>query len=107
MPRIDRDDLHALAVLAERAVQLEAGYLYFQRGAAYAQAGHVRGLRRSSGVLTARVRGTRRYRVMVDLADGLHHRCDCPLGEEGAFCKHCVATVLAWLSTIDATTVGA
>jgi uncharacterized Zn finger protein len=29
--------------------------------------------------------------------DGLVFSCDCPLGLDGEFCKHCVAAGLAWL----------
>ena len=28
---------------------------------------------------------------------GMDHSCDCPLGLDGEFCKHC-ATALAWLN---------
>jgi uncharacterized Zn finger protein len=33
----------------------------------------------------------------LDQDDGLDYSCDCPLGVDGAFCKHCVAVGLAWL----------
>ena len=28
----------------------------------------------------------------------LDYSCDCPVGSDGAFCKHCVAAALAWLN---------
>ncbi|MEB3339157.1 MAG: SWIM zinc finger family protein [Leptolyngbyaceae bacterium] len=28
----------------------------------------------------------------------MNHRCSCPLGADGIFCKHCVAVGLAWLA---------
>jgi uncharacterized Zn finger protein len=44
------------------------------------------------------VQGTQRYRVRLDLAGGaLAGSCTCPVGRDGAFCKHCVAVGLAWL----------
>ena len=46
--------------------------------------------------MAARVGGTRLYRVELWAEQGdLGYDCSCPLGEEGAFCKHCVAAGLA------------
>ena len=28
----------------------------------------------------------------------LDYTCNCPVGSEGTFCKHCIATALAWLN---------
>ena len=51
---------------------------------------------RDSGV-KATVQGTRSYRVHLWVEDGeLGYDCNCPIGYEGAFCKHCVAVGLAW-----------
>jgi uncharacterized Zn finger protein len=50
-----------------------------------------------AGVVVAKVAGTADYRVRLWVEDGLAHSCDCPLGLDGEFCKHCVATGLAWL----------
>jgi uncharacterized Zn finger protein len=97
MRRRSRDEVLALTALAERALQLEAGYPSFTRGARYAEADLVSAMRFSNGVLTARVKGTRRYRVAVDLREQPTFACNCPIGAEGAVCKHAVATVLAWL----------
>ncbi len=46
----------------------------------------------------ATVEGDRKYLVTL-AASGttLTHSCDCPMGEKGDFCKHCVAAALAWL----------
>ena len=47
----------------------------------------------------ATVIGNEDYRVVLRPADGaLEWSCTCPLGEEGTFCKHAVATGLAWLA---------
>ncbi|MBI4481544.1 MAG: SWIM zinc finger family protein [Acidobacteria bacterium] len=45
------------------------------------------------------MQGTRPYRVKLWLQDGeLEYSCTCPVGNDGAFCKHCVAVGLAWLA---------
>jgi uncharacterized Zn finger protein len=46
---------------------------------------------------TATVIGAAPYRVRLrsDRAGALTWSCTCPVGEEGAFCKHCVAVALA------------
>jgi uncharacterized Zn finger protein len=49
------------------------------------------------GVIVAKVAGTEDYRVRLWAEDGLVFSCDCPLGLDGEFCKHCVAAGLAWL----------
>jgi len=96
--RFSRDETASLAVLADRAVLLEAGYPTYRRGLECAEAGRVSSLRFTrGGVLTARVAGTRRYRVQVVLGEEPTFSCTCPLGEEGAVCTHGVAAVLAWL----------
>lgn len=49
--------------------------------------------------LAAQVHGTQTYRVNLRAAgDRLDFDCSCPFAAEGAFCKHCVAAGLAWLS---------
>jgi uncharacterized Zn finger protein len=99
MRRLSRDETESLAVLAIRSLLLEAGYPTFKRGLEYADGGHVSGLRFSKGVLRARVKGTRRYRVQVAFGAEPSFWCNCPVGEEGAVCKHCVAATLAWIGT--------
>jgi hypothetical protein len=45
------------------------------------------------------VRGNQDYTVTLGADDGvLDYSCDCPVGSDGAFCKHCVAAALAWLN---------
>lgn len=88
-------------MLAERALLLEAGYPTFTRGLDYAQSGLVSAVRFSGGVLTARVRGARRYKVQVDLGDEPSFSCTCEVGEEDVICQHSVAAVLAWIG-VDA-----
>ena len=71
-----------------------------ERGADYAAGGRVHGLRDDGEVVVAEVAGTRRYRVRLWAEDGgLAFACTCPVGEEGRFCKHCVAVGLAWVNS--------
>ncbi|MEU5630488.1 SWIM zinc finger domain-containing protein [Streptomyces rishiriensis] len=86
------DDLRALA-----------GVRSFERGLGYLDA--VSGLEVGESSATAVVHGTDAYEVELTLAgdDGLSGWCDCPYGQEGNFCKHCVAvglTVLRRAKTI-------
>jgi uncharacterized Zn finger protein len=73
-----------------------AGEPSFQRGEEYARDGRVEGLTVRDDSVTATVRGSEPYRVALQLvpADGLGGSCTCPVGETGAFCKHCVAVGL-------------
>jgi uncharacterized Zn finger protein len=67
----------------------------FARGVAYAFDGRVEGLDASGGALTATVRGARPYRVRLSGTESKRSwSCDCPVGEDGTFCKHCVAVAL-------------
>jgi uncharacterized Zn finger protein len=80
-----------------------AGDLYFQRGEDYFRRGQVSSLAEYDGVLTAQVAGTEEYRVQLWLdGDDLDYDCTCPLGVDGAFCKHCVAVGLTWLQNPEA-----
>ncbi|WP_285708477.1 DUF6880 family protein [Microtetraspora sp. NBRC 16547] len=70
----------------------------FERGQAYFAQGRVRRLAADGVAVTATVDGTRTYRVRLRVtAAGLDGECSCPYGADGMFCKHCVATGLAWL----------
>ncbi len=88
----DEDDLRALA-----------GARSFERGLGYLDA--VSGLEVGEGSVTAVVHGTDVYEVELVLGggEGISGWCDCPHGQEGNFCKHCVAvglTVLRRAKTI-------
>ncbi len=75
-----------------------AGHTYFKRGEAYFAEDRVRDLVEDDGLLMASVQGTSRYRVKLWVEDtDIAYSCSCPLGVDGAFCKHCVAAGLAWL----------
>lgn len=76
-----------------------AGGRFFERGEDYYRRGAVRSLVEHEGFLTARVIGTHEYRVRFRAKEngGLSYSCSCPVGEDGLFCKHCVAVGLARL----------
>ncbi|ALE53305.1 hypothetical protein AC233_00125 [Burkholderia sp. HB1] len=85
-------------VLTLAEVQSLADAKTFARGKAYFHDGVVSRLEERDEVVRATVRGTHRYRVEL-AADGgeLAYECNCPVGDEGAFCKHAVAVALSWL----------
>ena len=54
---------------------------------------------RTREAIKATVVGNNDYRVVLRPAGrALEWSCTCPLGEERTFCKHAVATGLAWLA---------
>jgi uncharacterized Zn finger protein len=64
----------------------------------YFDDGQVGVLRVSAGQVAATVHGSDAYAVELRADRGhLGYRCSCPVGREGAFCKHCVAVGLSWL----------
>jgi superfamily II DNA or RNA helicase len=66
------------------------------RGRIYLWEGRVRIQHGSADHVDANVRGTRRYEVSLDWADGvLYAMCDCPRQDTGDPCKHVWATILA------------
>ena len=86
------------SLLTHLTLRKIAGPAYFERGEGYFADGRVGNLLEDGDSLTAKVRGTHDYRVKLWVEDGrLDASCTCPLGEEGAFCKHCVAVGLTWL----------
>ena len=74
-----------------------AGQRSFERGLAYLRA--VDELAILGNRVTASVRGTDDYIVILTLSGdrGVTGVCDCPYGQEGFFCKHCVAVGLTFL----------
>lgn len=92
--------MSTLAKLLDRNVLREmAGGRSFERGKEYFSEGCVRGLAEHDGTITAKVSGTRDYRVKLWIKNGgLDYSCTCPVGADGDFCKHCVAVGLAWLN---------
>lgn len=76
-----------------------AGPAVFARGEDYFKSGAVSRLKMADDVLSARVTGSYSYAVKLwEEDDEIEYECSCPHGEEGNFCKHCVAVGLAWLA---------
>lgn len=86
------------AILNENTLKRMAGSKYFDRGHGYFRAGYVKNIVEFDDRITAKVHGTQKYDVNLWIENGgLEYSCSCPLGENGEFCKHCVATGLKWL----------
>ena len=86
-------------LLKQNSLREMAGERSFERGQEYFSEGCVRGLAEHAGTVTAKVSGTRNYRVKFQLKNGrIEYSCTCPVGEGGHFCKHCVAVGLALLN---------
>lgn len=84
-------------LLDRRSLRRMAGARSFERGEDYFDSGQVHALGEFEGTITARISGTRDYHVKLRSgAGGLESSCTCPVGTDGAFCKHCVAVGLAW-----------
>ena len=76
-----------------------AGPAVFARGEAYFNSDAVSRLKMADDMLSAKVAGSYSYAVRLWEEDGgIEYECSCPHGEEGNFCKHCVAVGLAWLA---------
>lgn len=93
-----RKPLKTTAVLDRRTLRRMAGARSFERGEDYFANGQVGSLAEHEGTITTQVQGTRSYRVTLWIKNGeVGYSCTCPVGNDGAFCKHCVAVGLAWL----------
>lgn len=87
-------------LMSKSTLRKLAGDKYFERGLRYFEGGAVVHLQFGAGGISARVQGTEAcpYAVRFWLEkQELQWGCTCPLGSEGAFCKHLVATGLASL----------
>ncbi|WP_371675563.1 SWIM zinc finger domain-containing protein [Streptomyces sp. NBC_01276] len=91
---------HALGFTEEDLRRL-AGARSFERGLGYLPA--VSRLDIGDAVITATVDGTDAYEVELTEGEdgGLTGWCDCPYGQEGNFCKHCVAVGLTVLGQAE------
>jgi uncharacterized Zn finger protein len=84
--------------LEPRNLRRMAGGVWFERGEDYFLNGQVKALAEHEGTITAKVQGTRPYRVELWIEEeDLEYLCTCPIGADGEFCKHCVAVGLMWL----------
>lgn len=88
-----------LSVLTRDAIIQLADNRSYQRGVIYYHEGRVGKITEQRGSISAAVEGTHKYRVKL-WAEGkeLAFSCTCPIGDEGEFCKHCVAVGLKWLA---------
>lgn len=90
-------------LLDRRTLRRMAGTPSFERGEDYFANAQVSSSVEHEGTISAKVQGTRPYRVKLWVEDGeLEYSCTCPVGADGAFCKHCVAVGLAWLEEGEA-----
>ena len=84
-----------------------AGGRSFMRGEEYFDEGTVGPVSEKNCGISAKVHGTRTYDVRLKVIRGkdalakLDYTCTCPVGQDGDFCKHCVALGLAWLEKTD------
>src|SRR5215469_12103978 len=86
--------------LTEADIRQAAGSRSFERGLGYL--GAVEDLEIGSTEITATVYGNSAYQVAVAFGgERLRGGCTCPQGQEGAFCKHCVAVALSVLQIGD------
>lgn len=76
------------------AIQSLADLRSFLRGVGYQREGRVEIEERSDGRITAVVRGSMPYRVELRRDPRVTWSCTCPVGQDGNFCKHCVAVGL-------------
>lgn len=90
-----------MAWFTDTGLRRLAGERSYSRGLDYVE--FVSDLGEVPGGVTATVRGTGRYRVrLAGREDGdLDGTCSCPYGQEGHFCKHCVAVGLRLLGEAD------
>ena len=90
------------SVLSEAIVERLASPRSFERGGAYLGDGRVGPLRVGAERVNATVQGADSYAVELQAGEGrLRFACSCPVGTDGAFCKHCVAVALSWLEDRD------
>ena len=84
----------------------EAGPRAFARGVSYQQDRRVELLELDASRIRARVRGTIPYGVTLGLSGGdASWSCTCPVGEDGAMCKHVAAVALAAIGDDDTDSV--
>lgn len=72
------------------------------RGLVYQREGRVEVEQQGSERVTAVVRGSMPYHVELRRDPKPSWSCTCPVGEDGDFCKHCVAVALARIRTLAA-----
>jgi uncharacterized Zn finger protein len=96
-PRLERIGAAMSGPPAASRLRELAGPRSYSRGESYFELGAVKRIWREGEVTHGIVVGTQRYRVRLEPGSGgaIAYTCDCPMGQSGAFCKHCVAVGLA------------
>ncbi len=95
---VSTEPIHAL--LSDVYIRKLAGATYYQRGVDYFRRELVQSLEACDESIGAIVCGTEDYEVEITFnGKRIGYTCTCPLGDDGEFCKHLVATGLAWLAT--------
>jgi uncharacterized Zn finger protein len=99
MKRAPRSIPLALSVLTPIALRQLADPRSYVRGEEYFADGRVQALSEHAGKIAATVHGSEPYSVELwQKGEELAYDCSCPRGEDGDFCKHCVAVGLALLT---------
>jgi uncharacterized Zn finger protein len=100
MSQPSKRGLHLAATFDLQALRRLAGPGSYGRGEDYFAAGRVRHLdEQEAGAVLAEVRGGAAYSVRLWKEKGeLAYSCSCPRGDDGEFCKHCVAVGFAVLA---------
>lgn len=99
MKRSSKSSPLTLSALTPITIRQLADPKSFARGEAYFAEDRVLALEERSGKIVATVLGSAAYRVqMGQKGNELDYDCSCPRGEDGDFCKHCVAVGLALLA---------
>lgn len=87
------------SILTKKKILELAGAVYFKRGQEYFDDGCVEDFFQKGDSIRATVLGSSLYSVRIWLVGGrISYSCDCPVGNDGEFCKHLVAASLAWLA---------
>ena len=74
----------------------------WKRGINYYEQGNVLSLLEDKETVIAKVAGTRNYKVRLSFKNSqLKGLCNCPMGDMGVFCKHCVAVGLAYMDGVN------
>ena len=92
-------DITISQLLSSMQLQRLAGEPSYSRGVEYFDEGRVTDVHLKGNCIHATVRGSRTYRVELSNETGeISYSCTCPFFQDTmAFCKHCVATGLAFL----------
>lgn len=103
MKRSPKSSPLTLSALTLIAIRQLSDPKSFARGEEYFAADRVLSLEERSGKIVATVLGSDAYTVQMWQKDNeLDYDCSCPRGEDGDFCKHCVAVGLALLTETPA-----